>query len=388
MRAGMPCLLGLLRHQQLACATESEWQDVLAIAQEENLLPWLASCLSSPQNQLPSSVSVSVLEICRQARHQAFLWSATLKHLLAAFHLRGIAVISLKGPWLAERLYGDASLRCYCDLDFLVRSCDWNAMEYTLSELGFSPLGPADDRHRRWQRAGIYIEPHFQLANPVVFDLGIEGVWSRARVSEFHGAPGWLLAPADELLFLCVHAVRHCFERLSLLLDLNLAFRQLPQEDMSNYGRRSSELKNALALCWIMATRLEDLPPLPASSAAWLASHPHLEKIAGREWQRSMLRPASSINWLAADLFYVRMNTYGRSRFPNHLRCARILLDHLTGRYVLASQDFDFAARFNLYRNWQVRMLRPVRLLLKMARLTHFTLKRYRQSSPLPDSAG
>lgn len=388
MRAGMPRLLGLVRDQLPSCVTESDWLDMLAIGQEENLLPWLAARLISLQNQLPHSVGEQVLEVSRQARHQAFLWSATLKHLLSAFHERGITAISLKGPWLAERLYGDAALRAYSDLDFLVHPRNWIAMEHTLSELGFSPRGPRDDRHRHWQRDGIHVEPHFRLTNPVEFDLDPEGIWKRSRVSDFHGAPGRLLAPSDELLFLCVHAVRHCFERLNLVLDLNLAFRQLSLPDMSDYARSSSELKNALGFSWSLATRLENLPPLFAPLAAWLDSNSHLERIADRVWQRFMLHPVSSPTWFTARRFYFQMNASGWTDIPNRIRYARILLNRLTGRYFLAYQDFDFAARFNLYRNWQVRMLRPIRLLLKIARLSRLRSRSNRHSSLLTGSAG
>ena len=48
-------------------------------------------------------------------------------------------MISLKGPSLAERLYGNAALRTRYDLDFLVREPDLGRAEQILQEMGFAP---------------------------------------------------------------------------------------------------------------------------------------------------------------------------------------------------------------------------------------------------------
>jgi hypothetical protein len=376
MRAGMQALLRQLRDQpQPSCMAESEWRDVLAIAREENLLAWLATHLSSAPSQLPPAIGASIAEMRRQARHEAFLWSATLRQTLSAFHERGIPVISLKGPWLAERLHGDAAFRSYSDLDFLVRPRDWNTVERTLSESGFSPCDRGDDRHRRWRRAGICVEPHYRLENPLDFDLDTEGLWNRALLSEFRGIPAWLLALSDELMFLCVHAVRHCFERLSLLLDLSLAFRAFPLPDASSFGRRGGELKNVLALSRMLVSRFEDSSA--AASPAWSAAHAQLDRIADRIWQRCVLERAAPIDWRTNHRLFLAMEASPWSRFLRRLRNARIL------RTRLVDSDFDLAARFRLRRTWQVWILRQIRLVCKTVRAS---LSRTKTPAALPVS--
>src|SRR5579872_1616848 len=105
MRTGMDELLRILRDQpQRDLLVESEWLEVLARGDEENLLPWLSARLGSASVQMTPRVTALVAEIRREAQQKAFAWSAALKQLLAAFHERGLQVISLKGPWLAERL--------------------------------------------------------------------------------------------------------------------------------------------------------------------------------------------------------------------------------------------------------------------------------------------
>jgi hypothetical protein len=379
MRAGMDCLLRLLRDQpQQENVAESDWLDVLAIAAEENLLPWVAARLASIPDCLPASINSTVAEIRREAQREAFAWSAALKHLLAAFYQRQIPLISLKGPWLAERLYGDAALRSYSDLDFLVRPCDWDATERLLTDLGFSPCGPANERHRRWHSHGIQVEPHYRLEDPSHFDFDNDGVWQRACPSQFHGVPGLLLVPGDELKFLCVHAVRHCFERLSLLLDLSYAFRRLSPPDVLESAQRSPQFENAVRLCWLLAKRLEDNPPFPTKSQELFAERS--QNIANRVWQRFLVKPAGTPQWRETHFLYLEMETRGWYRLRRRIRFARILLTRLT------DHDFDFAARFRLRHVWQVWMLRHLRLLVEATRLSQLKTRNHRQSAVLHTS--
>jgi len=376
----MECLLKLLREQPLpAAAAESEWLDVLTICEQENILPWLASRLTSLSDQLPQSISAELAEIRRQARQEAFAWTAELKQMLAAFHQRGIPVISLKGPWLAERLYGDASLRCYGDLDFLVRPSDWNAVEDTLRELGFAPVGPSDDRHREWERGGVHVEPHFRLQNPVDFDWDTEAVWRRAVLSEFHGVPGWLLAPVDELRFLSIHAVLHGFGSFKLLLDVNLAFQKLSLPDDFVNEPGDSVLQNSVALCWVLAAPFGTNPSLPGLSPDFIASRPYLQMTADRIWEHLTLGP-SSPSWRTVRRMFVDMEAPGWPRFRRRMRyglaAAHIALT------CLDEADFVFAARFHLRRSWQVRMLRPIRLLTREA---HAALQRASKIAHFPN---
>jgi len=365
MRAGMQTLLRLLRHEpQTASVSESEWLAVLTIAEEENLLPWIAAHLIAMAGQVPDSISRSAAEIRREAQRKAFAWSAALTQMLAAFHRRGIQAISLKGPWLAQRLYGDATLRACSDLDFLVRPSDWAAVEDMLRESGFSPLCSRDQRHRHWHHAGIHIEPHFRLTAPFdVENMDCEDVWSRAQFSKFGGVPGWLLSPADELLFLCIHAARHCFERLSILLDLSFAFRQLAPPNTADFGGLGSDFKDPLALCWMMARRLESPAAHPEMLPHWFTANRRLEKICDRVWEHCMLHPGTNRNRRPNHLYCVQLETPGWRRLRRRtLYTWFIITPH-------SERDIAFASRFHLHRNWQIWMLRPVRLLIKAARL-------------------
>jgi hypothetical protein len=347
MRPGMQTLLELLRGEPSAGqVAAAEWLRVLELAREENVLPWAAARVRAQVRPLSPEVDARVRTIEREARISAFVWSETLRSTLAEFHRRGVPVIALKGPWLAQRLYGDAALRLYADLDLLVRKADFARSGQVLTGLGFRPAARRDDYARTWSRGGITLELHDDVENPLAFDFGIDQAWERAQPAEFEGAPALLLAPADELRFLCLHGARHRFERLSHMLDLALGFRHLAAAGPDGPDR-------LLALGWMMAVRLD--PAVPGRAGV---EDGDLAAIAEGLWQERMREPAPMLDWRTKHQFLVSIERRGWDRWRASLRHGRILATRLI------RDDFAFAARFHLYRTWQVWLLRPVRLLL------------------------
>ena len=191
---------------------------------------------------LPEEVERRVTEAERSAVIAAFFWSSELKGLLRAFAEEGLPVIPLKGPCLAERLYGGAALRSSRDLDLLVQASHVAPADALLGRLGFAPLGHPDDYHQAWRRGSTVVELHHDVENPLAWDFAIGGAWTRAEAGVFQGVPVLRLAAADELLLLCLHGVRHRFERLNLVLDLALAFAQLSGAQARPARRDSGKL--------------------------------------------------------------------------------------------------------------------------------------------------
>jgi putative nucleotidyltransferase-like protein len=360
MRQGMAPLLGLLQgHAGNGAIADSEWSALLQVAAEENVLPLLAERMRVLEVELTPPQRDQILEVRRKAALSAFVWAETLKNTLGAFHRAKLPVISLKGPCLAARLYGDVSFRAYGDLDLLVQQSDLSRAEELLAELGFVPCSRADDYHRPWRRKAINLELHHNFDSPLAFDFQVNATWYRAQLSQFSGVPVWLLAPCDELFYLCIHAVRHRFDRLCLLVDLGFAIRGLPLQSDILLASRSFALDNVFALAWMMATRLDPEIPLLPEIHARPRDRARLEQFAERLWQERMAEPASPLDWVAQHRFYLEMETPGWPRIVRRWRHLRILLTRLI------EPDFAFAEQFNLHRAWQARLLRPIRLLIK-----------------------
>lgn len=353
----MQSLLDILRAQEIdRVIDDAEWAAVFALAEEERLLPWVAACLRARGNALKPALANRLEQIERDAAIAAFYWSSQLKGLLRAFHQAGIVVVPLKGPLLAERLYGSTTLRMNRDLDVLVGKVDIARAEAVLAELGFTP-GAEDDYHRPWYRLTATVELHWDVENPLAFDFEVESAIRDAHPAEFQGEPCLQLAPEDELAFLCLHAARHRYERLCLVLDLQLAFEKLPALANSRQPRSEVVAMNGLiTLGLAMARRLQPglcVKVMPSSER----EGKRLERLAYILWDRLLTQPNEPLDWSALHTFYLEIERPGWARLQRRLRHLQILSTRLI------EPDYRFAARFGMQRRWQVRMLRPLRLL-------------------------
>lgn len=361
MRQGMECLLDLLAGQSAGRPIhEAEWEAALTLAEAEHVLPWAVARLRSRQTPLTPALAHRLKQIERDAAFAAFYWSEELKGILSALDQQDIVVVPLKGPFLAERLYGSPPLRVSYDLDLLVSKSNLIRAEGVLAALGFIPATP-DDYHRQWHRKGTVVELHHDVDNPLAFNFHVESALRQVQLSSFQGQRCWQLDPADELLFLCLHAVRHRFERLSLIVDLVLAFQQLSAGADAHPPRPEvSDLDSLLILGLAMARHLQ--PNLKVNLAGPPDQVAHLEGLADRLWNQMVRQPSETLDWRTLHQFYVEMELPGRPRILRRLRHARILL----GRVI--EPDYKFAANLGFQQTWQVRMLRPLRLLSDLVR--------------------
>jgi hypothetical protein len=332
------------------------------LAEEEHVLPWAVARLRLHQTSLAPDITERLKRMERDAAIAAFYWSSELKGVLRAFSDGKLAVVPLKGPLLAERLYGSAALRVSRDLDLLVARADLARAEAILGAIGFVP-GIADDYHRAWYRETTTVELHHDVENPLAFEFGVESALRRAQPAVFQGEDCRQFAAEDEVLLLCLHAARHRFERMSLVLDLQLAFERLTGGAEKRRPRpEAAELGSLLTLGLAMARRLQPETAVGLHFDGSRRESRHLERLADRLWDRLLTQASEPLDWRALHGFYVEMEFPGWRRLHRRYRHMQILL----GRAI--EPDYAFARRFGLERAWQVRMLRPVRLFSEFLR--------------------
>jgi Uncharacterised nucleotidyltransferase len=358
MKPAMQPLLEILRGELSDRALDEEaCAAALLLAEKEHLMPWVAACLRLHQTSLPPAIFNRIDQIQRDAAVAGFYWSSELRGVLRALACSEIRAIPLKGPLLAERLYGNASLRVSRDLDVLVPKADLSRAEAVLAASGFAP-GPSDDYHCPWRRQTTTLELHHDVENPLAFDFHAEGAFLRARPALFQEEPCWQLSPEDELLFLCLHAARHRYERLSIVLDLQLAFEKLPAAANGWSPRLEvAGLHDLLALGLAMARRLKPNLSVKPEVAESIPQNPRLEQLANRLWHQLLMSSSQSLDWNAVHAFFLEIESPGWPRFRRRVRHLRILSCRVI------EPDYTFAGRFGLQHTWQVRMLRPLRLL-------------------------
>src|SRR5271169_1817343 len=111
-------LLATLRDIGAVAPDSIDWQYLLLLAESHGVLPIFCKNYSG---ELPEAYIDSFR---RQWTSSVFL-ASELEYLQEEFNRRSLEVLPLKGPVLAETLYGSVSLRASDDLDLLVRSPDF-----------------------------------------------------------------------------------------------------------------------------------------------------------------------------------------------------------------------------------------------------------------------
>lgn len=198
-----------------------------------------------------------------------------------------VQAVSLKGPALGDRIYGDV-LRPSSDLDLLVAPEAIPAAIAALGTAGFEPDGdvrPSSWAHhlRLLKRGQPLVELHWALHSEFGGDLAAAPFLARARRhTTRRGAETWVLAPEDELLHLAVHAAAHRCLRLGWLYDLKLFVRAHPSLDGSIVDARARErgLASAVAFALDVTARsiglerraLVELDPLRTRLATLLST--------------------------------------------------------------------------------------------------------------------
>lgn len=233
--------------ERLAHISSEEWQAVAELARQHGVTPLLYHHLKrlglvvGERSEMPSARhfanSAAWLITNTEELKQAFLENAArnmrlyqeLGKLLRRLWEQDIAVIALKGAHLAEAVYDNIGLRIMGDVDLLVRKDDLLRVEQELLAQGYKP----DDCNRviaqdnynfpyTLPKSGLVVEIHWVLvASKLPFQVGMEGLWSRAQQVTLAQVPVLALSPADLLLYLCLHTAKHTYDmQLRMLCDI------------------------------------------------------------------------------------------------------------------------------------------------------------------------
>jgi hypothetical protein len=157
-----------------------------------------------------------------EARAWTYLRAALLRETLRARRLReisaaalralrdaGIPVVLLRGVAAAETVYAEPALRHCNDLDLLVPRPDLDAAGPALAGVGFRSGLPASMSHTTRgfvHESGMPVALHTDLFRTPHYNRGLERVLARIRQADVLDTSVRLLAPADQLLHLLLHA--------------------------------------------------------------------------------------------------------------------------------------------------------------------------------------
>lgn len=209
-----------------------DWDALLSMASEHGLSPLFCSNVrANAGDALPSAMRQRLNEelLHNSCRNLAFT-AELLEVLEALVESHGVCVTPYKGPLLAAQAYGDAAMRQFSDLDFMVPHRQIAAADGALRELGFRPLVPDLNTREVRQIPGQYA---YQRDEEILVELHTERTLRyfphRLNVAELCERRECLrlarrrvlaFSPEDTLLLLSVHGSKHLWERLGWIADI------------------------------------------------------------------------------------------------------------------------------------------------------------------------
>lgn len=241
--------------------------------------PVAAALLSARDKVIAQTASGMLLEYHRKRVSKAFRDAS----------IRGTVV---KGAVAAGRLYPDASLRTFTDIDVLLDACDRGAASEAMVKLGFT-LAPFPDREGKdyhedkWvlrREQDVLVEVHTDL----VHNPKLNAVMS-ITYQDVHDAGRGNPAAATALLFVAAAhaAIGHQFDRLQQLVDIVQGVRGAAGPVEPALLRASAErsgVLGALVTAIELAGRTFSEPRCTELAQA-------LDPALGRLWHRFLLTP-------------------------------------------------------------------------------------------------
>jgi hypothetical protein len=232
------------------------WQSILQSVRQHQTLPLFYRNLKALGfSDIPAEVEAHFKTAFKMNAIRNVLLVQELRKVLTMFGDAGIPVIPLKGVALAERFYGDPSLRVCNDVDILVpRNFVTQGLRLLFSngyagELNNEALLNISLRstieHALTKSDGktnYAVELHWGVSfSSLLDDKAAEQIWRESASYVFFDVPARVLSPEWEFLFLALHAARHRW-RLRWLADVHDActLRRLDwrkvQEIAGSYG--------------------------------------------------------------------------------------------------------------------------------------------------------
>jgi hypothetical protein len=237
------------------CYGDLDWSWLLSLAAQHDV-----TCLlyQSLQDTCPEAVPAPVIDQLRQDFQDwtlnTLFFTEELLKLLQLFEAHHIPVLPYKGPALAVALYGNLSLRPFCDLDLLIHPQDLVRVKPLLAAQGYDTLAVDDaqeaanlwsDSERDFVRQDgkVVLDLHWRITPRFFpFELPVEELWERRQSLSLLGTTVSTLAPEDLLLALCAHGAKECWGKLKWICDVAELIRAYPNLDWDRVLTQAKQL--------------------------------------------------------------------------------------------------------------------------------------------------
>ncbi len=272
---------------QTCCHQAVNWQSFAVLVERHGLIPTTYRNLSTHAAGLvPQPVLAGLREQAERNRQRILQLLGELNRISGWFAQAGIPLCALKGPLLAQRLFGDVALRSSTDLDLLVHPAALGQAEALLFAHGYQRVFPAVAlTPRQWQAfqqewyhysyvlrgPRVFIEIHWTIAPPeLCAPEAVHQMLMRARSLSQSGSRLAALADEDLPTYLLIHGSKHNWVRLKWLVDFAVWMRGAGPLEWQALEVRMGELglQRVLGQGVLLANQLFEIPLPEALSPA------------------------------------------------------------------------------------------------------------------------
>jgi len=214
-----------------------DWDRFVYLAKQHRLYPVAASRIGQIGSSVfPEHVITAIRQLFMRNTFRMLQLTAVMENVCSELASGHIPTLVLKGPVIAEALYGDFSLRTSKDIDILVPEHCIEQAEDRLLQLGFQP----DEHTPRILNAlkrkkhhlgythpgsGIQVELHWRMSSDTFKESAFAELWERRRTTKRTTKPVYYLGQEDLFVYLVSHGARHAWFRLRWLADIERMLR-------------------------------------------------------------------------------------------------------------------------------------------------------------------
>lgn len=218
-----------------------DWELFVNLAMHHRLYPLIYSKLKIVDQELfPLDILLKLQQEYRKNTFQMLYLSSEMEQLSKLFSENEIRLIVLKGPVLADDLYGDVSLRTCGDLDVLIPITEIYKADRLLLESGYLKEDNFQTELSDWKwrhhhityyhpQKRVKLEIHWRLNPGPGKEPNFNELWERKRKSRITIHPVYYLGKEDLFFYLVTHGARHGWFRLRWLVDIA----QMEKQDLN-----------------------------------------------------------------------------------------------------------------------------------------------------------
>ncbi|WP_166238580.1 nucleotidyltransferase family protein [Paenibacillus turpanensis] len=215
-----------------------DWALFTELVIHHRVYPYVYHVLKKRQPQdVPSDVMQKLYMESTSNMFMMMNLTRELHDLSVLFDTHHIRMLTLKGPILAEYLYGDITLRTSKDVDVLVPLEEVENAEKLLLERGYVEDHDTPRILDDWKTTQyhltythpvkrIQVELHWRTNRYLWREPSFEELWIHRRTSEISGAPIHFLGSNHLFMYLSLHGARHGWFRLRWLTDIDRLLRK------------------------------------------------------------------------------------------------------------------------------------------------------------------